>query len=755
MITESPLPTVPAEGTADLAQVVERGEISREELVDLLRTMCEIRSFEDKIYELYRAGALKGASHLSAGQEAVPAGAVAAITRRDLVASTHRGHGHCGAMGNLMAAGDEERQAHWNAMMAELFGKTTGYCRGRGGSMHIADVEHGNLGATGIVAGNIPIATGAALAEQLKGTDSVVLCFFGEGAASTGAFHEALNMGATLLGGLPVVYICENNLYGMSVPFHHRSVELAGQACSIEDAAERAAAYRMPAEIVDGQDVLAVRAAVRRAVERARRRGGPTFIEAKTYRYYGHSFSDQRAYRTREEERFWRERDPITLFGQRLSESGILTAEEVEAVRRQAHESIEEATRLAQEAPLPDVSELYDNVYVTPDLQERAQQVEAEAQVRARVRPVEEALREKFRETTGGDPKNVLPRLNKAESEALEADFGVRVISYGNALLEAHREEMQRDERVFLLGEDIGIYGGAYACTRGLLEEFGPRRVIDTAISEAAVVGAAGGAAMRGLLPVAEVMYIDFITIASNQLVHNIAYNRYQFGGKIKVPCVIRTEGGVGRCLAATHSESLESWFVHVPGLYVAMPSTPYDAKGLLKAAIREENPVLFIEHKLLYSGVMGPVPQEEYLIPFGVADVKREGTDVTIVAYSRMLHFALAAAAQLAEEGISAEVIDPRTLNPLDVETIANSVRKTGRLITVTECYSRVSVGEHIARRVIEHRFENGRTGFTYLDAPPVLLAGKDTPIPMSAPLEDAVVPTVADIVEAARRLR
>src|SRR5262249_51284228 len=231
-------------------------------------------------------------------------------------------------------------------------------------------------------------------------------------------------------------------------------------------------------------------------------------------------------------------------------------------------------------------------------------------------------------------------------------------------------------------------------------------------------------------------------------------YNRYQFGGKIKVPCVIRTEGGVGRSLAATHSESLQSWFVHVPGLYVAMPATPYDATGRLKAPIRDQNPVCFVEHKLPYSGCTGRVPDEEYLIPFGVADVKREGKDVTIVAYSRMLHFALAAADALAEQGIDAEVIDPRTLNPLDMESIAGSVRKTGRLITVTECYGRVSVGEHIIRRVSEHRFANGRTGFTYFDGPPIALAGKDPPIPMSAPLEDAVVPTVADIVDAARKL-
>src|SRR5437588_6324200 len=292
--TGSRLLTAP--GAAPLAEEVRSGRATRDRLGDLLRQMAEIRAFEDKIYELYRGGALKGASHLSAGQEAVPVGAISTLTRRDLVASTHRGHGHCGAMGDLMAEGAAERQQHWNQMMAELFGKSTGYCRGRGGSMHIADVERGNLGATGIVAGNIPIATGAALAEYLKGTDSVVLCFFGDGAANTGAFHEALNMGATLFGGLPVVYICENNLYGMSVPFHDRCVEIAGQACKIEHVADRASAYRIPAEIVDGQDVLAVRAAVKRAADRARTAGCPTRIEAKTYPYYGHSFRNQAAY---------------------------------------------------------------------------------------------------------------------------------------------------------------------------------------------------------------------------------------------------------------------------------------------------------------------------------------------------------------------------------------------------------------------------------------------------------------------------
>ena len=750
MVTQSP---VKSEG-ASLQEQLAVGAFTREQLAEWLLSMAEIRAFEDKIYSLFREGALKGASHLSSGQEAVPVGAIAAITQGDMVSSTHRGHGHCGAIGNLMANTPQERQDHWNAMMAELYGKVTGYCGGRGGSMHIADVRRGNLGATGIVAGNLPIATGAALAEAYRGTDTVTLCFFGEGATNTGAFHESLNMGATIFGGLPVVYICENNKYGMSVPFHAKSVDAAGQASKIEHVYLRAASYAIPGELVDGQDVLAVRECVGRAVERARQGLGPTLIEAETYRYHGHSFSDQRAYRTRDEEQLWRERDPIELFAQRLREEANFLEKEIEEIRAEASERIEVANQFAQDSPLPETSTLYDFLYVDPDPGELAQAIRVETELRAQVRPAEAAARAAFLAKTSDDPTQTLPRFNSREAQALQEEQGYRFITYGEALREAHFEEMKRDDSVICLGEDIGVYGGAYAVTRGLLDEFGPKRVIDTAISEAAVVGAAGGAAIRGLRPIAEVMYIDFITIAANQLIHNISYNRYQFGGNIKEPCVIRTEGGVGRCLAATHSESLESWFVHTPGLYVVMPSTPYDAKGLLKSAIRDDNPVLFIEHKLMYSGVMGPVPDEEYTIPLGVADIKRPGEDVTLVSYSRMVHFALAAAAQLERDGIDAEVIDLRTLNPLDLETVADSVRKTGRLIMVQECFPRASVGESVIRRFMEHEFDNGRTGFTYLDAPPALLAGKHLPIPMSAPLEDIVVPRVVDIVEAARKL-
>ena len=322
----------------------------------------------------------------------------------------------------------------------------------------------------------------------------------------------------------------------------------------------------------------------------------------------------------------------------------------------------------------------------------------------------------------------------------------MREITYRQALQEALREEMQRDEAVFLLGEDIAEFGGSYKVTAGLLDEFGAERVRNTPISEAAIVGAALGAALVGMRPVAELMYVDFCAIAMDQIVNQVAKVRYMFGGKAKASLVIRTQGGAGRSSAAQHAQSLEAWFMHVPGLKIAQPSTPYDAKGLLKTAIRDDNPVMFLEHKLLYP-VQGPVPEEEYLIPFGVADIKRAGTDVTVVATSRMVHRALAAAEKLADEGIAAEVIDPRTLNPLDEDTILNSVRKTQRLVIAYEAYERGGVGAEIAALVAGKALD-------YLDAPIERVASFNTPMPFSPKLENYVVPTEERIMAGIKRV-
>jgi pyruvate/2-oxoglutarate/acetoin dehydrogenase E1 component len=323
----------------------------------------------------------------------------------------------------------------------------------------------------------------------------------------------------------------------------------------------------------------------------------------------------------------------------------------------------------------------------------------------------------------------------------------MREITYAEAIREALRQEMQRDPHVFLMGEDIGVYGGAFGVTLGLLEEFGPERVRDTPISEGVIAGAAAGAALTGMRPVSEIMFMDFTTLAMEQLVNQAAKTRYMFGGKAKVPMVLRTPAGSGTGAAAQHSQSLEAWFVHVPGLKVVMPSTPYDAKGLLISAIRDDNPVIFVEQKLLYR-TKGPVPEEPYTVPLSVAEVKRAGRDVTIIATGVMVMRSLAAAAKLAQEGIEVEVVDPRTLKPYDAETITKSVIKTGRVLIVHEAYKTCGFGAEIAAMISEG------PAFMYLNAPIRRLAGLDIPIPYNRTLEYHAVPQEENIIAAVREL-
>jgi len=323
----------------------------------------------------------------------------------------------------------------------------------------------------------------------------------------------------------------------------------------------------------------------------------------------------------------------------------------------------------------------------------------------------------------------------------------VRNISYREALREALREEMTRDPSVFLLGEDIGRYwGGAFKVTEGLAEEFGDERVRDTPISESTIVGTAVGAAITGMRPVAEIMFGDLTALAMDQIANQAAKIRYMFGGQAKCPVTIRTPFGAGVNIASHHSQSLEAWFMHVPGLYVAVPSTPKDAKGLLKSAIRGENPVFFCEHKLLYT-VKGDVPEDEFVIPFGTAEVKREGSDVTVIGTLYMVQKALAAAKTLQQDGISAEVIDPRTLTPLDTASLIKSVKKTGRLIIVSEDCKTAGVSAEIAAVVADEALD-------YLDAPIKRIAEPDTPIPFSPPLEQFVIPDEKSIIKAVKEI-
>lgn len=323
----------------------------------------------------------------------------------------------------------------------------------------------------------------------------------------------------------------------------------------------------------------------------------------------------------------------------------------------------------------------------------------------------------------------------------------MREITYLEAIRESMSEEMRKDEDVFILGEDIGIYGGAFGVTNGMIEEFGPERVRNTPISEAAISGCAVGAAMTGMRPILEIQFSDFVMIAMDNIVNQAAKSRYMFGGKAQVPVVVRLPGGSGAGFAAQHSQSLEAWMAHIPGLKVVQPSNAHDAKGLMKAAIRDNNPVIFYEHKLLYN-VKGEVSEEDYEIPLGKADVKKEGTDITIVATAIMVNRALEAAEKLEEEGINVEVIDPRTLVPLDTETILASVKKTSRVLVAYEAVQRGGYGAEIASMIAESDV------FDYLDAPIKRLGGLATPIPYNPTLEKAAVPQVEDIVEECRKL-
>jgi pyruvate/2-oxoglutarate/acetoin dehydrogenase E1 component len=323
---------------------------------------------------------------------------------------------------------------------------------------------------------------------------------------------------------------------------------------------------------------------------------------------------------------------------------------------------------------------------------------------------------------------------------------GTREITYAEAIAEALRTEMRLDPRVFVMGEDVGAFGGLFGGTKGLLDEFGPERVRDTPISEAALIGAGVGAAITGMRPMVEIQFVDFTACAMDQIVNQAAKIRFMLGGKAQVPLVIRSPYGTGLKLASQHSQSLEAWFAHVPGLLVAMPSTPADAKGLLVTALRDPNPVMVLEHKLLYP-TRGPVPEEQYTIPLGQADVKRAGTDVTIVATGLMVSKSLAAAERLAADGIQAEVVDPRTLVPLDKATIIESVKKTGRLVVVHEAVKRGGFGGEIASIIAEEAFD-------YLDAPIKRVAGRNVPIAFNEDLERKAVPDLEDIVVAARSL-
>jgi 2-oxoisovalerate dehydrogenase E1 component len=686
----------------------------------------------------------RGPTHLSIGQEAASAGACAAIKWDDYITSTHRGHGDSiakgyaairgrsedelrqwiGTEGAAELSGDALREAakdeHVYRTAAELFGKSDGYCRGRGGGMHIADFTSAHLGANAIVGGSLGIATGAALSCRKAGDGRLVLCFAGDGAYANGVVLESLNFACQAqftnaeltdkVFGLPAIYVIINNQYGMTG-------QQRGEVSGLDFLARRGAGFGMDAmhaEVVNGMNALAVRDAVRRAADICRGGKGPVLLELMCYRFHGHSLSDPRnEYRDKGEEDAWRKSEPVqTLFDQ-VAETGVASYEELEELKARVAARHEQAAIRAAQSPDPDPAEV--TRYVFTDT---------------------------FCETVPAEAADVKRVGEPAPPQRKDGE-----ITFKEALFEALLEEMLRDSRVVLYGEDVADYGGAFKVTKGLLETFGRERVFNAPISEAAIIGTAVGASMTGLRPVVELMYSDFEFQAGDQLFNQAAKWHYMSGGQTTVPLVVRSSVGAGKGYGGQHSQALEAHATHTPGMYVVCPSTPHDAKGLLKSAIRDDNPVLFVESQALYNN-KGAVPEGEYLEPLGKAAVRREGGDVTVVAWSLLAHLMLEAGEVLAgEHGIDVELIDLRSLIPLDMETVLNSVRKTGRCVVACQACRTGSFTAEVAARIQEEAFD-------YLDAPVARIGSADAISPQSEVLEKAYLPGVADIVREARRL-
>ena len=705
---------------------------------DLLARMALIRRFEEEAGRQYQRAKAGGFLHLAIGEEATIVGTTSVMREEDYLIGTYRTHGHAIARGT-----DPKR------VMAELFGRVDGTSGGRGGSMHIFDAERRFMGGYGIVGGNLPIAAGLALAAEYRSEDTVTVCMFGDGASNAGNFGETMNLAA--LWKLPVLFLVENNLYGMGTSVERHSAQT--------DLSKKAEGYGISGERVDGMDVIEVRERVSEGIRIAREERRPTLLEAFTYRYRGHSAADPEVYRGREEVAEWQEKDPIETFARRCVEAGVLGEREVQEVRDKAEEVVLAAVEFADASPEPELDSLYENLYVleTAAAWYAVDERSPEPHRGEREDRMPDAARELAEAGAAYAGRPAGPRPNPAEqgdaqdgletriSEAEERDGLMATLRMREALRDAMAEEMRRDESVFVMGEDVGVFQGAFKVTEGLLEEFGERRVRDTPISENTIVGTGVGAAVAGLRPIVELMTVNFSLLALDQIVNHAAAIPYMFNGQARVPLVVRMPGGGGHQLGPTHSHSFEALFLQVPGLLVACPSTPADGKALLKAAIRDDNPVIFIEHESLY-GARGEVPDDgDEILHFGQAAVRREGGDVTIVGILKMAQVAEDAARALSNEhGVEAEVIDPRTLRPLDLDMILESVRKTNRAVIVEEGWPHGGVGANLAALITEQAFDD-------LDAPVQRVTGADVHMPYSKRLEQAAIPHEEHVVRAA----
>ena len=578
-----------------------------------------------------------------------------------------------------------------NDIMAEMYGKAEGCAGGRGGSMHLFSKDVNFYGGNAIVGGGLPLAAGLALADRMQTQDAVTACFFGEGAVAEGEFHESLNLAA--LWKLPVLFVCENNGYAMGT-----ALDISE---SQTDISAKARSYAIKSEAVDGMDVVAVEAAARRALHHIRETGEPYFLECRTYRFRAHSMFDPQLYRSKEEVEAWRAKGPILRFQNWLEESGLIHPEDVLEITTEVDKEIAEAVSFSETGKPEPVEDLTKHVMATE-----------------RPAPPEEIV------STG---------------EILET-------TYREAVKAGIVEAMTHDDRVFLMGEDVGRYGGCYAVSKGLLDTFGPDRIRDTPLSESGFTGAGIGAAIAGMRPVVEVMTVNFSLLALDQILNTAATYRHMSNNQFGVPVVIRMATGAGKQLAAQHSHSLEGWYAHIPGILVLAPATLEDARGMLLTAIKDPDPVLIFENVMLYNR-SGQLAANAGPVDIDKAAIRRAGTDVSLITYGGSLFKTLDAAEELVKENIDAEVIDLRSLRPLDMETIITSVTKTHRALIVDEGWKSGSLAAEIGMRLAEEVFYE-------LDAPLARVCSEEVPIPYAQHLEEAAIPQTPKIVAAVKTL-
>jgi 2-oxoisovalerate dehydrogenase E1 component len=659
-----------------------------EQLRAMHRTLLLPRLIEEKMLILLRQGRLsKWFSGI--GQEAIAAGVVTALERDDYILPMHRNLGVFTGRGVDLLP-----------LFRQLLGRDGGFTAGRDRTFHFGTLDHHIVGMISHLGAMMPVADGVALAAQLRGTRQVAAAFIGDGATSEGDFHEAANLAA--VWKLPVIIVIENNQWGLSTPI--------GEQYACRDLADRAVGYGMPGEVVDGNDYLAVYDAVRAAAARARRGEGPTLLEFKTFRMRGHEEASGTGYVPKELFDEWRQKDPVVRFEQFLAAEGVLSAAGAAELR----------AGLKQE-----IDGLVEQALATPEPQSTAEQ--------------------ELADVYAGSPEG-LPHTQQTETGSAEGPNtdGTQAVAqpfraaaserrYVDAISDGLREAMRRDERVILLGQDIAEYGGVFKITEGFVEEFGKARVRNTPIVESAAVGAALGLSLAGFRPMVEMQFGDFITCAFNQIVNNVAKTRYRWGPG--VPMVIRAPIGGGTGAGPFHSQNVEAWFTHVAGLRVVAPATPADAKGLLLAAFEDGNPVLYLEHKLLYRSARGPVPDGYFTVPIGRARIAREGTDATVVTYGAGVGWAMEAAERLAARGASVEVVDLRSLLPWDRETVFASVKKTSRALVLHEAPLTGGFGGEVAAAI-------GEALFDWLDAPVMRVGGLDIPVPFSRALEELYLP-------------